>query len=170
MLRYALLLTAAPFATAADDPTFKYTLQKDKDSITATTKDGSTTFAIVSPGGIGSGTITRVGDAWPKAIVVRLNLSGLEKFDAKAGKLELHAFVNVSSMKSVTFTKDGKPVEGYGPKHPLWTEIKIFDADGTPRETTHIPKRGWFEIALPKDFFEGNPESVTLDWIDYFRR
>jgi hypothetical protein len=170
MLRLASLLAAGAFAQAADDPAFKYTLKHTEDTIVAITKNGTTTFAVTCPTGIGTATITRVGKTWPKAVVLRLNLKALEDFNATAGKLKMHAFVNSSSMKSVSFTQDGKEIEGYDAKHPLWTEIKIFDADGKPRETTHLAKGGYFEIALPKDFFEGNPETLTLNWTDYYRR
>jgi hypothetical protein len=30
-------------------------------------------------------------------------------------------------------------------------------------------KDGYFEIALPKAFFDGNPKTVTLNWIDFYR-
>jgi len=30
-------------------------------------------------------------------------------------------------------------------------------------------KGGYFEMQLPKKFFEGNPESFKLEWIDFYR-
>jgi hypothetical protein len=36
-------------------------------------------------------------------------------------------------------------------------------------ESPLAPKDGYFEMALPKAFFEGNPKSITLNWIDFYR-
>ena len=30
-------------------------------------------------------------------------------------------------------------------------------------------KGGYFEMQLPAAFFEGNPKSITIDWIDFYR-
>jgi hypothetical protein len=171
MIRSLIALLAAAFPiAAAEEPAFRYDLNKKDDTVRATAKDGTTTFAVTCPSGIGGATITRTGQEWPKTVVLRLNLGALEGFNAVAGKWRMHALVNTSSMKSVSYKKDGKEVEGYGPKHPLWTEIKIFNADGTARDITHLEKGGWFEVHLPKEFFEGNPASFSFDWIDYYRR
>jgi hypothetical protein len=40
--------------------------------------------------------------------------------------------------------------------------------DGKP--ATQLPlKDGYFEMALPKVFLEGNPRSITLTWIEFHR-
>ena len=31
-------------------------------------------------------------------------------------------------------------------------------------------KNGYFEVPLPAKLFEGNPDQVTLRWIDFYRR
>ena len=47
-------------------------------------------------------------------------------------------------------------------------EIRLFGGDGKP--ATEIPlKTGYVEITLPKKFFEGNPKSIALAWIDFYR-
>ncbi|HWG46544.1 MAG TPA: hypothetical protein VN688_27530 [Gemmataceae bacterium] len=30
-------------------------------------------------------------------------------------------------------------------------------------------EKGRFEMSLPRAFFEGNPKSITLNWIDFYR-
>ncbi|MGB6042238.1 MAG: hypothetical protein WBF93_03680, partial [Pirellulales bacterium] len=53
-------------------------------------------------------------------------------------------------------------------RSPFWTEIGIFNADG--KRTENIPnKGGYFELALPNALFKDNPESLHLDWIDFYR-
>jgi hypothetical protein len=47
-------------------------------------------------------------------------------------------------------------------------EFKILDSDGEP--TKAIPlKDGCIEMQLPKRFFEGNPKSFKVEWIDFYR-
>ena len=53
-------------------------------------------------------------------------------------------------------------------KTPFWTDIRIVGGDGKPAKELP-PKDGYFEVALPKAFFEGNPQSITLNWIDFYR-
>jgi hypothetical protein len=49
-------------------------------------------------------------------------------------------------------------------KSPLWTDIRIVGG------ANEIPlKDGYFEVRLPCAFFEANPKSITLNWIDFFR-
>ena len=58
---------------------------------------------------------------------------------------------------------------GLDEKSPLWTEIRILGDDGRP--ATAIPlKVGSFEMTLPRALFEGNPKSITLNWIDFYRQ
>ena len=47
-------------------------------------------------------------------------------------------------------------------------EMRILDNDGEP--TKAIPlKNGCFEIQLPKKFFDGNPKSFKVEWVDFYR-
>ncbi len=48
-------------------------------------------------------------------------------------------------------------------------DFQIVGADGKP--TQKIPLLGgYFEMRLPKPFFEGNPSRVNLEWIDFLRK
>jgi hypothetical protein len=47
-------------------------------------------------------------------------------------------------------------------------DVRIVGGDGKPAK--ELPLRdGHFEVALPRALFEGNPKSVTLNWIDFYR-
>jgi hypothetical protein len=54
-------------------------------------------------------------------------------------------------------------------KSPLWADIRIVGSDGKPAKELPL-KGGYFEVALPRAFFEGNPKSITLNWIDFYRQ
>ena len=51
---------------------------------------------------------------------------------------------------------------------PYWMEILMFGGDGKPAKTIPL-KDGYFEMQLPKAFFEDNPKSITVNWIDFSR-
>jgi hypothetical protein len=51
---------------------------------------------------------------------------------------------------------------------PHWMELRILARDGKPAQAIPL-KDGYFEMALPKAFLEGNPKSITINWIDFYR-
>lgn len=64
--------------------------------------------------------------------------------------------------------KSGKEDTPLDAKSPLWMEIRLVGGDGEPAKAIPL-KDGYFEMALPKAFFEGNPKPITLTWIDFYR-
>jgi hypothetical protein len=124
-----------------------------------------TIIDITSEFGIDNATIRRKSDEWPKSILVRLHLSGLESFKAGSGNVAVewsvastgdHAARSslVSGLRVARITKDS----------PYFAEVRIVGGNGK------IPlKDGYFEVPLPAKLFEGNPEEITLRWIDFYR-
>jgi hypothetical protein len=53
-------------------------------------------------------------------------------------------------------------------KSPFWTVSRIVGGDGKPAKELPL-KDGHFEVTLPRAFFEGNLNSITLNWIDFYR-
>ena len=53
-------------------------------------------------------------------------------------------------------------------KSSLWLDVRIVGGDGKPAKELPL-KDGCFEVALPRAFFEGNPKSIKLNWIDFYR-
>ena len=150
----------------ADDP-FKITTKRSDDCIDVKSKDDKAMFVIRSPFGISNATIERTTEQWPDKVVIQLRLKGLESFKLSTDKLKLEASVS-SHDCSVRLWKEGKEDSPLDSKSPYWMEIKILDNEGEP--TKSIPlKDGSFEMALPNKFFEGNPKSITVDWIDFYR-
>ena len=163
-----LVLTSA--ATAADEnPQFKITTKRDTDKVEVKAEKDNTTFTIHSPVGISQAIIERTAEKWPDAVTIRLNLKGLESFQVTNGKVTLSASVSSNNEKQrVRVWKDGDEKMPLDDKSPFWMEILMIGNDGKP--TTDIPlKDGYFEMALPKAFFEGDPKSITLNWIDFYR-
>jgi hypothetical protein len=48
-------------------------------------------------------------------------------------------------------------------------DIHIVGGDGRPAQELPL-KDGYFEMTLPRLFFEGSPKSITLNWIDFYRQ
>ena len=68
----------------------------------------------------------------------------------------------------VRLWKDGKEDAPLDEKSPFWMDIRILTGDGKPAKEIPL-KDGYFEMTLPRAFFEGNPKSITLNWIDFYR-
>lgn len=128
-----------------------------------------TVFSVHSPFGISQAVIERTDEKWPEGVVLRLHLKGLSSFRASNGKVTLDAAVSSHDDKQrVRRWKDGKENSPLDSNSPLWMEIRLVGGDGKP--TKEIPlKDAHFEMQLPKAFFEGNPKSITVNWIDFYR-
>jgi hypothetical protein len=173
MKPWLLLLVVGMLATeaVADDgeAKFKVTTKRKDDAVEVRANKEKTLFIIKSPFGISQAVIEREGKNWPDAVVLRLHLKGLESFRASNGKVTLDAAVsNQDGKLKVRICKDGKEDAPLDENNPFWTAIRIVGADGKPAKELPL-KDGYFEVALPKAFFEGNPKSLTLNWIDFYR-
>jgi hypothetical protein len=148
---------------------FKTTTRKKDDTIDVRSDMHRTLFIVKSPSGISQAVIERQADSWPKTVGLRLHLKGLESFRASNGKTTLNAAVSFQDAKpKVRQWKDAKENAGFDDKSPLWIDLRIIGSDGKPAKAFPL-QNGHFEMMLPKVFFEGNPKSITVSWVDSFR-
>jgi hypothetical protein len=90
-------------------------------------------------------------------------------FRASNGKVTLDAAVSIEEGKTqVRIWKEGKEDAPLDEKSPFWTDIRIVSGDGKPVKELPL-KDGYFEMALPRAFFEGTPKAITVNWIDFYR-
>jgi hypothetical protein len=172
----AVLLVISGIALAddgdvpSDQPAkFKITTKRKDDSVEVSSDKDKTVFGMKSPFGISQAVIEREGEKWPEAVVLRLHLKGLERFRASNGKVTVDAAVSSQEGKvQVRIWKDGKEDAPLDEKSPFWTAIRIVGSNGKPAKELPL-KDGYFEMALPRAFFEANPKSITLNWIDFYR-
>jgi hypothetical protein len=128
-----------------------------------------TVFSVKSPFGISQAVIERTDNKWPEAVVLRLHLKGLSSFRASNGEVTLNAAVSIQDGKlKVRMWKDGKEEALLDEKSSFWMEIRMVGGDGYPAREVPL-KDGYFEMKLPKEFFEGSPKSITVKWIDFYR-
>jgi hypothetical protein len=168
----ACLVCLSSLALAGDDTQparFKITTRRADDAVEVRFEKDRTVFSVTSPFGISQALIERTDDVWPRAVVLRLHLKGLESFRASNGKVRLEAAVSIEDGKpKVRLWQDGKEDATLDDKSPYWMDVGILTGDGKP--TREIPREGgYFEMTLPKAFFEGNPKSITWNWIDFYR-
>ena len=157
--------------TIGDDqpPTFKITTKRDTDKVEVKVEKDKTVFSIHSPFGISQAVIERMDEKWPDGVVLRLHLKGLENFRASNGKVTLDAAVSSSDDRQrVRLWKDGKEDLPLDSKSLYWMAIRMVGSDGKPAKDIPL-KDGFFEMQLPKAFFEDNPMSITVNWIDFYR-
>jgi hypothetical protein len=148
---------------------FKITTKHKADTVKAEANKEQTLFIIKSPFGISQAVIERKGEKWPDAVVLRLYLRGLESFRASNGKVTLDAVASIEKGKTkVRLWKDRKEDAPLDEKSPFWTVIRILGGDGKTAKELPLTD-GFFEVTLPRAFFEGNPKSITLNWIDFYR-
>ena len=148
---------------------FKITTGRADDAVAVRAEKDRTVVAVESPSGIGRAVLERPGGTWPEGLVLRLHLKGLEGFRASNGHLTLDAAVSIpQGRKRVRLWKDGNEGAPLNEKSPFWMDIRVIGGDGRPARGLPL-KDGHFEMTLPGLFFEGNPKSITLDWIDFYR-
>ena len=166
-----LMMTAGSGLTHSADapPMFKITSMRDTDNVVVTVEQQKTFFDIHSPFGISHVIIGRRGAEWPESMVLRLHLTGLESFQLNNGETTLHASVSSQGGdKPVRLWKNDEEDKPLDSTSPVWTKIRLIGSDGKPTQTIPL-KDGYFEIEIPKALREGNPQSITVSWIDFYR-
>jgi hypothetical protein len=150
-------------------PQFRITTKRDNDNVKIQVDRNRTIFAVRSPFGIGQATIERIDDRWPNEVLLRMHLTGLECVRISTSKLTLATAVSShDDEQQIHLSTGGKGVASLDAKSPCWMPIRLIGADGKPSKTIPL-EGGYFEMTLPEPLFEGNPKSMTLDWIDFHR-
>lgn len=167
LIMVLMLAIAATTANADESHAFRIMTKRDSDRVVLKAEKDAVVFSVHSPFGISNAVIELGLEKWPEVVVLRLHLRGLENFSVSNDKGKLEVSVSTQGGK-VRLWKNGKEDTPLDAKSPYWTEIQIFGSDGKPARTIPL-KDGYFELQLPKAFFKGNPKSITLNWIDFYR-
>ncbi len=156
---------------AATGPRAKFNIKtrREDDRVTVRVDKDKTVFVVRSPFGISQASIERQGDSWPAVVVLQLHLKGLSNFRASNGKITLDAAVSVEEGATrVRLWKDGKEDAPLDKASPLWMDIRAFGGDG--KAAGKLPlEEGYFAVVLPRTFFQDNPKTITVRWIDFYR-
>jgi hypothetical protein len=171
MIQY-LAIFAATFlsvgcASAVDESPFKITTKRDDDKIEVTAKNDMAVISVRSPFGISQAVIERSDETWPDTVILRLHLKGLEGLKISCGMITMEAAVS-SQDYTVRLWEDGKEDSPLDSKSQYWMEILLISKDGKPTKGMPLDD-GYFEMQLPRTLLEGNPKSITINWIDFYR-
>ncbi len=176
MLTAFSLFTATLLASAVEPAEFKIGSLKAgewvrDDCVKFTSEEGVVVFDIHDAQGIGGVSITPKSGDWPKSVIVRLHLPGLESLQLSAGKVTLFGSVLSHSghKRLLEIDEAGKKREA-GRDDPLWINIRMLDGHG--KDINHLPdpgKGGCFEVTLPPALLIESNLGMTLRWIDFYR-
>lgn len=148
---------------------FDTTTRKKEDRVEAQSESDKALFTITSPSGIGAATITPKAGRWPKTVVLRLQLRGLESLQITTGKITVAASVSSHGDHSTrVYLIEGGKEKSLGRGDPLWMEIKMLAAKTGSVGKPQLKDRG-FEVTLPEALLHGQPEPLTVQWIDFYR-
>jgi len=156
-------LSGDPSGGPAGDRIIDIVTDRQADAVSIQAEGETTLLDIVSEGGIGGADFTRAGDSWPRPLVLRFHLAGLEQLDVVYG--DIHIVVSVASSPDHTVrgrlrTAGGE--QAIDRDSPYWLEPRIVvksAGDGIE----------YIDVPLPGDFFTGDHRGFAIDWVDFFR-
>jgi hypothetical protein len=149
----------------AERPPLELAAARNTSQIRFLMRDETAIVDITSERGIDKATLRRTRDDWPKAIRVRLHLSGLESFRVVGeGTIVEWSVSGAAGDARGNSLRQGDKETLIDRTSPYFTRVHIVGGNGG------IPlKGGYFEVPLPAKLFEDSPEEITLQWIDFFR-
>lgn len=161
-------LLGASHCRAADGPapSMRAFAAKPGVKIDVSGTDSNAIVDIACVSGIGKARLERTVESWPKAIVVRLRLKGLESFQVRHGDIVVQWSVASTGENaqrvSVRRGKDNdEPIDATS---PLYSTVRLV-ARGR-----QIPLQdGYFEVRLPRGLLDGSRATMELEWIDFYR-
>lgn len=149
------LLVVATAGNAAEP--FTITLRKEADRVSVAEADGMVAFTVESKMGIGGATIEPKAGQWPKRVVLRLRLNGLESLTVSNGKKNWSLSAGADGHAPRIYWKERGDETPIDKGDAFWSDIKVSK---TPTV---------FEVPLPAGLFDDKPKSLKVDWIDFYR-
>ena len=132
--------------------------------IKATLSKDSVVFDVTDQFGIGGGVINLVEGSWPKKVLIRLHLTGLEGFR--------------TTIEGKTFT--GSYHGENTPPRKDRLQTRMLDAKGNPLKGRYLLKStapnaskriiGYYEAEVPQSVFKSGAKKIDLSWVDFYRR
>lgn len=140
--------------TLAESPNYKINLsgsgKLDNRKIEVTSLVDSVIFNVFDKFGIGGASIRKIEGGWPKKVLIRFHLSGLEGFALSCQGMNYEK----NNFKVRMSDTRGNTIKG---KYLVRNE---------ERNSKKIP--GYFEIEIPRKIYKDS-DSFKLNWIDFYR-
>jgi len=146
-------------------------MKNKKDRATIRDDPQSTFVSITSPSGIGEAVIRRATNNWPKQVVLRFHLRGLEQVSIRNAEADVTLRGSVLShgnhRRKLELVRD-KTLSRVGQGSPYSMKIEAFQRQGCPAQKIPLDE-GYFQMKIPAAMLKGNPERLSIRWIDFYR-
>ena len=168
LLLVGLLVCGLVGCTAeSEEPVFEVVVLKEGDGVETAVADNIAIFDIYSQIGIGDATVTLTSGEWPRAILFRVYLTGLEEFKFSYDDTEIKVSVSSSGenrvLESVSQNGEAQPILNESPYYmPIIIESENSEM-GIPLDESY------FEIEAPADFIAGDYDEFAISWVDFYR-
>ena len=129
-------------------------------------EDRVTVIHIASERGIGNATIQPRALPWPRELLLRFHLRGLESLKINNGNHAIEVALGSIQPHSsrVSQLRDGKE-QPLNRQSPLWTEVRVAGSHAQ----LPLDKNGFLEVAVPASMLRGKVRQLQLQWIDFYR-
>lgn len=164
----ALLVSVTACASApVVPPVYEIQTTKPQDQIAYEFKNNTAYFDITSPGGTGGAFVVHTQGDFPKAVMLRFHLKGLESLQLRFESGDVQASVASDGNHDVTergHTDAGQDETILTQDNSFWLPIEIVSP------TKNIPlEDGYFQVLLPRAFYASRAREFSVEWIDFFR-
>lgn len=132
--------------------------------IKATLGKDSVVFDVTDQIGIGGGAINLIEGRWPKKVVIRLHLTGLEGFGVTVGG---EIFSGSYHGENFTPRKDRLQTRMLDAKGNLLKGRYLLKSTG-PNSQKRIV--GYYEAQVPQSALKSGAKKIDLSWVDFYRR
>lgn len=163
-----LAILIAACRQAADQPAFAIETSGDTTVDFMVMDDEDTAvFDIISPRGIGDTTITRHSSEWPQTVILRFHLTGLENLDFSYTDINIKVEISSHGGNEIrqSVTQDGL-TEIITNSSEFWMPVAISPTEG---EATIPLAAGTIDVQIPPAFYQRNPKTFQIQWIDFYR-
>jgi hypothetical protein len=126
---------------------------------------------VFSPAGVGGAGVEITSATFPKKIVLRLHLRGLEELRLAYGNTVVRASISSDGGNSISQHQIGAGASAaqqpLSATSPYWMPIRIVPAGTAPAT---IPLQdGAIEVEAPQDLIAGGQTKFAIQWIDFYR-
>ncbi len=173
---FALLLTCGCMSSRiGPTPSLSIRLtgtDKTGDEVTVSTEGSRTVIDVRSKSGIGRAEISPADGKWQRPLIMRLHLNGLESLSVNNGKFAVDTSVLSRPpyrQLCELFPVGGRKGSSLEDVSPLWFPVRIVNNEKPEHRVVPLDN-GHFEVTFPDAMFDGSPKTISIQWIDFFRR
>jgi hypothetical protein len=158
---------------AADGGSAAVAVEGPGNRLTLTMAGEIAQFDVYSERGIGRARIQWLAATYPREIILRLHLRGLEGFSLSYGDTTVQLGLPTSGdgvpLQSRVAAQAGVITEqSLSPDSPDWLETAVVGRSTAAGRALPLAD-GYIEVALPAHFFAQRATHFSIQWVDFYR-